>query len=285
MQGQHEHGYSGLSAASIKQSMLDNLRYCFAKLPQNATPNNWYLALAFTVRNRMIQQWITTLHNYTEDITVVGYLSPEFLTGPQLSNILVNLGMYDEVSQAVKELGLDLSELSEQEKEPGLGNGGKGRIAACDMDSLATCEIPAIGYGVRYEFGTFKQEIRDGWQVEMNDKWLSSGNPWEIQRPEIAYTIKLGGHTESYYDSQDCFRVRWIPKFSVKGIAYDTPDPGFIKDDTFLDVARELTGLIDRGFMEICPKRKNIPLSCGPKRCFDNIPHCGFNEREMEMEF
>ena len=227
MQGQHEHGYSGLSAASIKQSMLDNLLCCFAKLPQNATPNNWYLALAFTVRNRMIQQWITTLHNYTEDITVVGYLSPEFLIGPQLSNILVNLGMYDEVSQAVKELGLDLSELSEQEKEPGLGNGGNGRIAACNLDSLATCEIPAIGYGVRYEFGTFKQEIRDGWQVEMNDKWLSSGNPWEIQRPEIAYTIKLGGQTESYYDSQDCFRVRWIPKFSVKGIAYDTPVTGY----------------------------------------------------------
>lgn len=227
MQGQREDVDSGLSVVSIKQSMLDNLRYCLAKLPQNATPNDWYLALAFTVRNRMIRQWINTLQNYTEDITVVGYLSPEFLMGPQLSNILVNLGMYDEVAQAVKEVGLDLSELGDQEEEPGLGNGGKGRLAACNMDSLATCDIPAIGYGVRYEFGTFKQEIRDGWQVEKTDKWLSSGNPWEIQRPEITYTIKLGGHTESYYDEQDCFRVRWIPKFSVKGMAYDTPITGY----------------------------------------------------------
>ena len=226
-QGQREDSYSGLSVESVKRSVLDNLHLCVAKLPQNATLNDWYLALAYTVRNRMIQQWINTLQNYTEDLTVVAYLSPEFLMGPQLGNILINLGIYEEVSQAVKELGLNLSELSEQEEEPGLGNGGKGRIAACYMDSLSTLEIPAIGYGVRYEFGTFKQEIRDGWQVEVTDKWLSSGNPWEIQRPEITYAIKLGGRTESYYDEQDCFRVRWIPKFSVKGIAYDTPVSGY----------------------------------------------------------
>ena len=226
-QGQREDSYSGLSVELVKRSVLDNLHFCLAKLPQNATLNDWYLALAYTVRNRMIQQWINTLQNYTEDLTVVAYLSSEFLMGPQLGNILINLGIYEEISQAVKELGLNLSELSEQEEEPGLGNGGKGRIAACYMDSLSTLEIPAIGYGVRYEFGTFKQEIRDGWQVEITDKWLSSGNPWEIQRPEITYAIKLGGRTESYYDEQDCFRVRWIPKFSVKGIAYDTPVSGY----------------------------------------------------------
>ena len=226
-QGQREDSYSGLSVESVKRSVLDNLHFCLAKLPQNATLNDWYLALAYTVRNRMIQQWINTLQNYTEDLTVVAYLSPEFLMGPQLGNILINLGIYEEVSQAVKELGLNLSELSGQEEEPGLGNGGKGRIAACYMDSLSTLEIPAIGYGVRYEFGTFKQEIRDGWQVEITDKWLSSGNPWEIKRPEITYAIKLGGSTESYYDEQDCFRARWIPKFSVKGIAYDTPVSGY----------------------------------------------------------
>ena len=226
-QGKREDSYSGLSVESVKRSVLDNLHLCVAKLPQNATLNDWYLALAYTVRNRMIQQWINTLQNYTEDLTVVAYLSPEFLMGPQLGNILINLGIYEEVSQAVKELGLNLSELSEQEEEPGLGNGGKGRIAACYMDSLSTLEIPAIGYGVRYEFGTFKQEIRDGWQVEMTEKWLSPGNPWEMKRPEITYAIKLGGRTESYYDEQDCFRVRWIPKFSVKGIAYDTPVSGY----------------------------------------------------------
>ena len=226
-QGQREDSYSGLSVESVKRSVLDNLHLCVAKLPQNATLNDWYLALAYTVRNRMIQQWSNTLQNYTDDLTVVAYLSPEFLMGPQLGNILINLAIYEEVSQAVKELGLNLSELSEQEEEPGLGNGGKGRIAACYMDSLSTLEIPAIGYGVRYEFGTFKQEIRDGWQVEMTEKWLSPGNPWEIKRPEITYAIKLGGRTESYYDEQDCFRVRWIPKFSVKGIAYDTPVSGY----------------------------------------------------------
>ena len=226
-QGQREDSYSGLSVESVKRSVLDNLHLCVAKLPQNATLNDWYLALAYTVRNRMIQQWINTLQNYTEDLTVVAYLSSEFLMGPQLGNILINLGIYEEVSQAVKELGLNLSELSEQEEEPGLGNGGKGRIAACYMDSLSTLEIPAIGYGVRYEFGTFKQEIRDGWQVEMTEKWLSPGNPWEIKRSEITYAVKLGGRTESYYDEQDCFRVRWIPKFSVKGIAYDTPVSGY----------------------------------------------------------
>ena len=170
------------------------------------------MALAYTVRDRLMQRWIKTLRNFTEDLTVVAYLSAEFLIGPQLGTNLINLGIYDEVFQAVKALGLNLNELTEQEKEPGLGNGGVGRLAACCMDSLATLEIPAIGYGVRYEFGAFDQEIRDGWQVEMTDKWLRPGNPWEIPRPEITYKVNLGGSTESYYDEQDCFRVRWIPK-------------------------------------------------------------------------
>ena len=211
----------------MKQSILENLRSRVAKLPQNATPNDWYLALSFAVRDRMMQQWIDSLQNYTEDIPVVAYLSAEFLLGPQLRNILVNLGMYDEAFDAAKELGIRLADLLQQEEEPGLGNGGKGGIAACTMDSLSTLEVPAIAYGVRYEFGSFKQEIRDGWQVEMTDAWLASGSPWEILRPEIAYEIKLGGSTESYYDEQDCFRVRWIPKFSVKGTAYDTPVTGY----------------------------------------------------------
>ncbi len=225
---------SGPGVEAIKQSMLENLCFSLAKLPQNATLNDWYLALAFTVRNRMMQQWIGSLQNYTEDIPVVAYVSAEFLMGPQLGNNLVNLGMYDEAFEAVKELGLNLFELLQQEEEPGLGNGGKGRIPACYMDSLSTLEIPAIGYGVRYEFGLFRQEIHDGWQVEMTDKWLSAGNPWEIRRPEITYPIKLGGRTESYYDEQDCFRVRWIPKFAVKGTAYDTPISGYKIDMTNL---------------------------------------------------
>ncbi|MBM4136904.1 MAG: glycogen/starch/alpha-glucan phosphorylase [Nitrospira sp.] len=226
-QEQREDIRTGLSVEAIKQSVLDNLYFQLAKIPYTATRNDWYMALAYTVRDRMMQRWIKTLQNFTEDLTVVVYLSSEFLMGPQLGINIINLGIYDEVFQAVKGLGLNLYEIAEQEEEPGLGNSGLGRLAACYMDSLATLEIPAIGYGVRYEFGTFNQEIRDGWQVEMTDKWLRSGNPWEIPRPDITYNVSLGGRTESYYDKHDCFRVRWIPKFSIKGTAYDTPVSGY----------------------------------------------------------
>ncbi len=226
-QEQREDIRTGLSVKAIRQSVLDNLYFHLAKVSQVATRNDWYMALAYTVRDRMIQRWIKTRQNYTEDLTVVAYLSAEFLVGPQLGINLINLGIYDEVLQAVKGLGLNLNELIEHEGEPGLGNGSVGRLAACCMDSLATLGIPAIGYGVRYEFGAFDQEIRDGYQVEMTDKWLRPGNPWEIPRPEITYNVNLGGRTESYYDEQNCFRVRWIPKFSIKGAAYDTPIAGY----------------------------------------------------------
>jgi starch phosphorylase len=218
---------SGRSAEAIRQSVLDNLYFHLAKVPQTATPNDWYMAFAYTVRDRMLSRWTKTLQNLTEDLTVVAFLSPEYLMGPQLGNNFLNLGIYDEVFQAVKGLGLNLDELMGQEKEPGLGNGGIGRHAACCMDSIAALELPAIGYGIRYEFGAFDQEIRDGWQVEMIDKWLRPGNPWEMLRSDITYTINFGGRTESYYDDQNCFRVRWVPKFALKGTAYDTPVSGY----------------------------------------------------------
>jgi starch phosphorylase len=226
-QGKSEDTGNRAVGCPIRESLLEHLSFSLAKLPHNATLIDWYTALSLAVRSRIMQQWIASLQNYTEDIPVVAYLSAEFLAGPQLGNILVNLGIYDEAYDAVKALGLNLPELLQQEEEPGLGNGGKGGIAACFMDSLSTIGVPAIGYGLRYEFGPFRQEIRDGWQVEMTEKWLSSGNPWEIRRPELSFEIKLGGHTESYYDEQDCFRVRWIPKFAVRGTAYDTPVSGY----------------------------------------------------------
>jgi starch phosphorylase len=186
------------------------------------------MALAHAVRDRLLHRWVKTVQTYSaQDVKVVAYLSAEFLTGPHLGNNLANLGIEEAARQAVTELGLDLDELLEQEEEPGLGNGGLGRLAACFLDSLATLEIPAIGYGIRYEFGIFDQEIRDGWQVEVTDKWLRYGNPWEIARPEIAYEIKLGGHTEPYHDEQGRYRVRWVPHRVVKGIPYDTPIPGY----------------------------------------------------------
>ena len=218
---------SGLSVEAIRQSVLDNLYFHLAKVPQTATRNDWYMALAYTVRDRMLERWTKTFQNFTEDLTVVAFMSPEYLMGPQLGNNLLNLGIYDKVSQALKGLGLNLDEIMGQEKEPGLGSSGIGRLAACCMDSLAGLELPAIGYGIRYEIGAFEQEIRDGWQVEMIDKWLRPGNPWEILRSEITYTINLGGRTESYYDEQNCFRVRWVPKFALRGTAYDTPVSGY----------------------------------------------------------
>jgi glycogen phosphorylase len=216
-----------MGVEAIRQCVLDNLYFHLAKVPRSATMKDWYTAVAYTIRDRIMQRWIKTQQSFTEDLTVVAYLSTEFLMGPQLGINLINLGIYNEVDEAAKGLGLNLQELIWQEDEPGLGNGGIGRLAACSMDSLATLGLPAIGYGIRYEFGSFVQEVRDGWQIEKTDKWLYNGNPWEIPHAEIAYNINLGGRTESYYDEQDCFRVRWIPKFSVKGIAYDTPVTGY----------------------------------------------------------
>ena len=158
---------------------------------------------------------------------VVCYLSAEFLTGPHLANNLMNLGIYDEAEQAMRQLGIDLNVLIEQEEEPGLGNGGLGRLASCFMDSLATLDIPAIGYGIRYEYGIFDQQIRDGWQVESTDKWLRLGNPWALERPEDGFEVKLGGRTETHTDSEGRLRVRWIPKKVVRGVPHDTPILGY----------------------------------------------------------
>ncbi len=214
--------------SAIRQAILDNLACHQGKFPKMATRNDWYLAIAYTVRDRLLTGWTAAAETYYRQASrTVCYLSAEFLLGPHLGNNLINLGLYDEVKQAVAGLGLDLDEILEQEEEPGLGNGGLGRLAACYMDSLATLDIPAIGYGIRYEFGIFDQEIRDGWQVEVTDKWLRYGNPWEIARPEIAFDVKFGGHTEMFSDTSGAFRVRWIPDHVVKGVAYDTMIQGY----------------------------------------------------------
>jgi glycogen phosphorylase len=219
---------TGLSVETLRRAMADNLYYVQGKFPGIATGNDYYMALAYTVRDRLLQRWISSIEKYRKnDVRIVGYLSAEFLLGPHLANNLINLDIYDRVKTAVDESGLDLDELVELEEEPGLGNGGLGRLAACYMDSLATLEIPAIGYGIRYEFGIFDQEIRDGWQVEITDKWLNIGNPWEIRRSEITFQVKLGGHSEGYTDDQNRYRVRWIPHRVVNGVAYDTPILGY----------------------------------------------------------
>jgi len=219
---------TGLSPAELQKAIVDHLRFTQARIPSLASRNDWYMALAYAVRDRMLDTWLTSLsHLRDKKLKIVSYLSAEFLMGPHLGNNLVTLGIMEPVRQAVAGLGLKLDDLLQQEEEPGLGNGGLGRLAACYMDSLATLRIPAIGYGIRYEFGIFDQEIRDGWQVEKTDKWLRLGNPWEICRAEITYMVNLGGHTEQFSDEKGCLRVRWVPDKVVKGVAYDTPVAGY----------------------------------------------------------
>ena len=226
---QIEDDRTGLETETLKRAFLDNLFYIQGKFPALATPNDYYMALAYTVRDRLLRRWLSSAELYTNSGSrTVCYLSAEFLMGPHLGNNLINLGIYDQVNQAIEELGLNLDELLQQEEEPGLGNGGLGRLAACYLDSLASLEIPAIGYGIRYEFGIFDQEIHNGWQVEITDKWLRYGNPWEIARPDWAVDVKFGGHTESFEDElEGRFRVRWVPHKVVRGIPYDTPILGY----------------------------------------------------------
>ncbi|HHH44789.1 MAG TPA: glycogen/starch/alpha-glucan phosphorylase [Gammaproteobacteria bacterium] len=219
---------TGLSVAALERAFANNLFYVQGKFAASATRNDYYMALAYTVRDRMLRRLLDAVETWLEkDAKLVCYLSAEFLTGPHLQNNLINLGIEDAVREAVCTCKYDLQALIEQEEEPGLGNGGLGRLAACYMDSLASLQIPAIGYGIRYEYGIFDQEIQDGWQVEITDKWLHLGNPWELHRPERTYEVKFGGHTESWRDEQGRYRVRWIPNRVVMGVAYDTPILGY----------------------------------------------------------
>jgi glycogen phosphorylase len=219
---------TGRSAAALQRAVLDNLMYLQARFPQIAAPHDWYVALAHSVRDRLLERWVSTIQTHAaQDVKVACYLSAEFLMGPQLGNNLVNLGIEAAAREAMRALGQDLDALLALEEEPGLGNGGLGRLAACYLDSLATLEVPAVGYGIRYEFGIFDQEIRDGWQVEVTDKWLQKGNPWEIARPGVSYYVNFGGHTEAQVDAQGRYRARWIPNGQIKGVACDTPVPGY----------------------------------------------------------
>ena len=214
---------TALGKDAIKSSFLDDLFYVQGKFPALATENDYYMALAYAIRDRMLQRWISTAAVYTKNASrTVAYLSAEFLMGPHLGNNLINLGIFDTVKECVTELGLDFDRLLAQEEEPGLGNGGLGRLAACFIDSLATLEVPCMGYGIRYEFGIFHQEIVDGWQIERTDKWLRFGNPWELARPEWSVEVKFGGTTEQYIDEHNRLRVRWVPHKIVNGVPYDT---------------------------------------------------------------
>jgi Carbohydrate phosphorylase len=178
---------------------------------------------------------------------------------------LLNLGITEAAREALGRLGYDLDEILAQEEEPGLGNGGLGRLASCYMDSLASVEVPAVGYGIRYEFGIFDQVIRDGWQQEVTDKWLRNGNPWEIPRSEIAYGVKFGGHTEAWRDEKGRYRVRWTPETEVKGVAYDTPIVGYRVDTCNILRLWKAEAVESFDFAESYP----IPCGAGWKMVFD----------------
>ncbi len=221
---ENERVRTGLSEESIRLAFLDNLFYVQGRFLEVASLNDKYKALAYTIRDRLLHRWVNTTRTYQQvNPRTVCYFSAEYLPGPFMGNNLLNLGIEENTRKALAGLGVDFDELLEHEEEPGLGNGGLGRLAACFMDSLATLQIPATSYGIRYEFGIFNQEIRHGEQVETTDNWLRYGNPWEVRRPNIAYEVKLGGHTEQYQDDAGRLRVRWIPSETFQGIAIDTP--------------------------------------------------------------
>src|SRR4029434_1232832 len=188
---------TGLTSEEITQDFRENLRCGLGRLERFATQYDFYYALALTVRDRVFQRTVESMESYGgANARRVAYLSAEYLPGPHLANNLLNLGITEATREALQSLDIDLDQIITQEEEPGLGNGGLGRLASCFMDSLASIEVPAIGYGIRYEFGIFAQGIRYRRTYGVTDKWLRTGNPWEIARPEISYTIKFGGRTE-----------------------------------------------------------------------------------------
>lgn len=212
----------------LKRAFAYNLFYRQGVTTRTACQNDYYLAVSYTLRDRMQHLFVNSVEALLQkDSKIICYLSAEFLTGPHLHNNLVNLGLYEEFAQAAEESGLDLKEIIDHEEEPGLGNGGLGRLAACYLDSLSSLEIPAIGYGLRYEYGMFSQEIENGWQKELSDRWLHPGNPWAIKKPVMACDVGFGGYTEPYHTETGMRRIRWRPARVITGVPYDTPIPGY----------------------------------------------------------
>jgi len=224
----HERSRTGLSADALRRGIVDHLRYSIGRPAAALRPEHYYRALALAVRDRMQDNRVASTQTSLDlGRKLTCYLSAEFLMGPQLGSNLLNLGIESAARAALEELGQDIDEVLGCEEEPGLGNGGLGRLAACYLDSLATLERPAIGYGIRYEFGIFDQEIHDGWQVEKTDNWLVNGNPWEIAKPDVNYRVNWGGFAEHYVDDAGHERVRWVPGRVIKGVVYDTPIQGY----------------------------------------------------------
>ncbi len=218
----------GRDVESLKKSFIHHMEYSLAKDEFSATKHDCFKSLALIARDRIVERWIETQQAYyRDDSKRIYYLSLEFLMGRALGNCLINEGLYDEAGQALRELGHDMEALREVEWDAGLGNGGLGRLAACFMDSMATLELPAYGYGIRYEYGIFFQQIIQGYQAETPDNWLRYGNPWEFERPEHLYPVKFYGKVNQYYDEKGRFRSDWVDAEDIMAMAYDSPIPGY----------------------------------------------------------
>jgi glycogen phosphorylase len=221
-------GRTGLDSASVRRGFFEHVRYSRGKNPETATPHDRFMALSLAVRDRLTDRWVKTARTYYEqDVKRSYYLSAEYLLGRALGNNLLNLNMYEAAADAMKEVGVDLTQLLEMEPDAGLGNGGLGRLAACFLDSLATLGYPGMGYGIRYEFGIFSQDLVDGHQVERADEWLKFGNPWEIVRPEKAVPVRFFGRVEHHQGPDGRPVARWVGGKTVIGVPYDTPIAGY----------------------------------------------------------
>ncbi len=219
---------TGMSADAFRDDIQQHLRYTLAKDNYAATQWDLYQSVALSVMDRLHERWITTQHGYYDRrVKRVYYLSMEYLIGRLLDNMLVNLGLQEEAQKAFAELGLDYNRIRETEVDAGLGNGGLGRLAACYLDSMATLGIPAIGYGIRYDYGIFEQDIQNGFQIEKPDMWLQYGWPWGIRRPEIQYPVQFYGKTITEKDEHGHIKFHWVDTHDVIAQAYDTPIPGY----------------------------------------------------------
>lgn len=219
---------SKISKEAFKDAFMKHLVMSLAKRPDKATDTDRYQALALTVRDLMVERWIATQIVYEEKVPrCVCYLSLEYLMGRILGNTMINLEIYDTARDAMKELGFDIEKIEDMEVDAGLGNGGLGRLAACYLDSMASLGYPALGYGIRYDYGIFRQKIEDGYQVEEPDSWLRQGNPWEIRRSDRAKTVHFFGSTEKAANSSKKYKREWVNTQSVQAMPYDTPIPGY----------------------------------------------------------
>ena len=220
--------HKSYEAAGILNDFANHIEYSRSKDQYTATPKDLYFSLSLTARDRLVEQWIKTQQVYHQkNVKRVYYLSAEYLMGRALVNNLINLDIYDQTCEAMDKINIDIERLIDQEPDAGLGNGGLGRLAACFLDSMATLMIPAVGYGIRYEYGIFEQEIRNLAQYECPDEWLKYGNPWEIERPEYSFIVKFFGKVSEDWGPGGTTIREWTDTKDVVGVAYDTPIAGY----------------------------------------------------------